>query len=206
MSPPTPALGAGGGQFVGYQCLRTSNTPLGWDKNDWPDILMNMSPYFWAYLGTGLALALSVVGSAWGIFTTGTSLLGASVKAPRVRSRNLVSIIFCEATSIYGLIIAIIMAGRIVKPPPPGVIPTGKCAEAYYAGYAYFWAGIAVGVSNLVAGIGVGISGSNTVIADAADPGLFVKMLIVGVMISALSIFAVIVAILIATGVDFPTF
>lgn len=157
------------------------------------------------YMGIGLALGLSVIGAAWGIWTTGTSLVGTSVKAPRVRSRNLVSIIFCEATAIYGLIIAVILAGKANKPPITG-IPAKDCGAAYYASYAYFWGGISVGLTNLIAGIAVGVSGSNTVVSDAADPSLFVKTLIVGIMSSALSIFGVIVGILMATGVDFPSF
>lgn len=158
-----------------------------------------------AYIGIGLALGFSVIGAAWGIWTTGISLVGTSIKAPRVRSRNLVSIIFCEATAIYGLIIAVILAGKMNKPPVAG-IPAKFCAEAYFAGYAYFWGGLAVGVTNLIGGLAVGISGSNTVVADAADPSLFVKTLIVGIMASALSIFGVIVGIIMGTGVDFPSF
>ena len=77
---------------------------------------------------------------------------------------------------------------------------------AYFASYAYFWAGLAVGVTNLIGGAAVGISGSNTVISDAMDASLFVKTLIVGIMASALSIFGVIVGILLGTGVDFPSF
>jgi V-type H+-transporting ATPase proteolipid subunit len=65
---------------------------------------------------------------------------------------------------------------------------------------------MAVGVTNLIGGVAVGISGANTVVSDAADPSLFVKTLIVGIMASALSIFGVIVGILMGTGVDFPSF
>src|SRR5690242_4135264 len=105
--------------------------------------------YMFAYSGLGFALGLSVIGAAWGIWTTGVSLVGIAVKAPRVRSRNLVSIIFCEATAIYGLIIAVILSGKVNKPPTTG-IKAQFCAEAYFASYAYFWGGLAVGVTNLI--------------------------------------------------------
>merc|ERR1712028_144987 len=79
----------------------------------WSDAFGYVSPVFLGFFGTGFALGFSVLGAAWGIFLTGSSLLGAAIKVPRIRSKNLISVIFCEALAIYGVIIAIISATKL---------------------------------------------------------------------------------------------
>ena len=56
----------------------------------WSEVLTHMSPYGFANFGVAFGLGLSVIGAAWGIWLTGSSLVGAAVKAPRIRSKNLI--------------------------------------------------------------------------------------------------------------------
>uniref|UniRef100_A0AAV1VMI0 V-ATPase proteolipid subunit C-like domain-containing protein n=1 Tax=Peronospora matthiolae TaxID=2874970 RepID=A0AAV1VMI0_9STRA len=157
------------------------------------------------YYGRRLCLDLLIVEAAWDIFITGSSLLGAAVKAPRVRSKNLVSIIFCEATAIYGVIIAIMLQSKMNQSGLHTEGDEGINEHAlYFAGYAVFGSGIAVGLTNLASGVSVGIAGTSCVLADAQNAALYVTILIVEIFASALGILGVIVGIILSNIAEFP--
>ena len=125
-------------------------------------------------------------------------------------SRDLISIvcsvIFCEATAIYGVIMAIILTNKIKEPEDNGFYldENWDWAGYYYAGYGMFSAGLSVGLTNIASGVSVGIAGSSCAIGDAQDSSLFVKILIVEIFASALGIFGIIVGIIQSNACIFP--
>merc|ERR1712199_86633 len=195
------------------------SSPMAGDT--WGDLFGGIDPSFLSFFGTGFALGFSVLGAAWGIFLTGSSLLGAAIKVPRIRSKNLISVIFCEALAIYGVIIAIISATKLDEKSTglswvtPGAGASADGSQTYfgagyewdpqimYAAYAIFAAGITVGFANLFCGICVGVVGSACAISDAQDARMFVKMLIIEIFGSALGLFGIIVGIIISSSANF---
>jgi V-type H+-transporting ATPase proteolipid subunit len=116
--------------------------------SSWGAALVRISPYTFSAIGIAISIGVSVLGAAWGIYITGSSLIGAAIEAPRITSKNLISVIFCEAVAIYGVIVAIILQTKLES------VPSSKMydAESLRAGYAIFASGIIVGFANLVCG------------------------------------------------------
>ena len=124
---------------------------------------------------------------------------------PRILSKNLISVIFCEAVAIYGVIVAIILTNKLPNNQANIHLNAANYQAAEFTGYVCFAAGLVVGLSNLFCGISVGVVGSSTALTHAQTPTTFVSMLIVEIFGSALGLYGVIIGIIMANKMKWPT-
>ncbi|CAL5429114.1 unnamed protein product [Camellia sinensis] len=208
--------------------MSASSTMVAASSSSWARAMLQISPYTFSAVGIAIAIGVSVLGAAWGIYITGSSLIGAAIKAPRITSKNLIrgrkrnywlgrtndnsatiampkrwlkDVIFCEAVAIYGVIVAIILQTKLESVPPSQI----HAPESLRAGYAIFASGIIVGFANLVCGLCVGIIGSSCALSDAQNSSLFVKILVIEIFGSALGLFGVIVGIIMSAQATWPS-
>ena len=101
--------------------------------------------------------------------------------------------------AIYGVIMAIVFSAKIQGVPSGNLYTPAN----YFTGFAIFWGGVTVGLCNLFCGMAVGITGSTAALADAQDPQLFVKILVVEIFGSVLGLFGLIVGLLMVSNILF---
>ncbi|KAF3670310.1 V-type proton ATPase 21 kDa proteolipid subunit [Capsicum annuum] len=70
-------------------------------SSSWSRAMIQISPYTFSAVGIAIAIGVSVLGAAWGIYITGSSLIGAAIKAPRITSKNLISRFFVAVLRLF---------------------------------------------------------------------------------------------------------
>ena len=130
----------------------------------------------------------------------GSPVLGSLVKMPRIQSKSLISVVLAEACGVYGLITALLLyTGK----KPTDFMTIYSSADNYQlaenAGYAAFWVGLTVGVSNTFCGLCIGVLGSATALVTSQNGQTFISMLIVIIFASIIGLYALIIGIVVNT-------
>ena len=108
--------------------------------------------------------------------------------------KSIMPVILSGVCGIFGLIIAVIISSGMR-------LPTGAGSTTYslYTGYAHLGAGLTVGLSNLASGLAIGMCGNCGVQDSCRQPKLYIGMVLIWSFGSALGLYGLIVALIIAT-------
>ena len=137
-----------------------------------------------AMIGVALCVLLCGIGSAIGLFKTGTAAAGVLGEAPDKFGKVLVLVLLPATQGIYGFIIGIIASGSV------------DAGMTLSQGWAMLGAVMPMAVSGLVTGIFQGKSAVNCIYAVGKQDSLGGKLIIYPAMIEFYAILGLIISIM----------
>ncbi|XP_047115211.1 V-type proton ATPase 16 kDa proteolipid subunit c-like [Schistocerca piceifrons] len=140
---------------------------------------------FFGVIGASSAMIFSALGAAYGTAKSGTGIASMAVMRPELIMKSIIPVVMAGIIAIYGLVIAILIAGQIKSPKE----------YSLYMGFKHMGAGLTVGFSGLAAGFTVGIVGDAGVRGTAQQPRLFIGMVLILIFAEVLGLYGLIVAI-----------
>lgn len=144
------------------------------------------SQFFFAWMGVASAVVFSNLGAGYGTARSGVGLMSMGVMAPTQTIKNVIPCVMAGILGIYGLIVGIILSGRIMHDLTPA------------QGYAYLASGLCCGLSGLASGMAIGIAGDAAVRAVGHQPALYVPMILVMIFGEAIGLYGLIVSLVLA--------
>ncbi len=137
-----------------------------------------------AMIGVALCVLLCGIGSAIGLFKTGTAAAGVLGEAPNKFGKVLVLVLLPATQGIYGFIIGIIASGSV------------SATMTLSQGWAMLGAVMPMAVSGLITGIFQGKSAVNCIYAVGKQDSLGGKLIIYPAMIEFYAILGLIISIM----------
>merc|ERR1719272_574247 len=202
-----------------------TNVIVSLNLTDYSGIYYDPNQYtFFGFMGITSALVFCNLGSAYGTAKAGVGIASIGVLKSELIYKSLIPVVMAGILGIYGLIIAVILQGRVTVTPESGVLlnaqgldPTatttnyikGACTgmgvpccstwtySAYY-GYKHLAAGLCCGLSSLAAGLCLGVAGDAGVRANA-QKDIYVGVILILIFGEALGLYGLIVAIILSS-------
>jgi V/A-type H+-transporting ATPase subunit K len=144
-----------------------------------------MEPIVLAYIGIGLMVGLSGIGSIYGVSISGNAAVGAMKKDPESFGNYMVLSALPSTQGLYGFVGFFVMSGNVIA------------GMNWAAAAAVFGAGLAMGLAGLFSGIRQGQVCANGVAAIGSGHKVFGNTMILGVFPELYAILGLLVVILI---------
>ena len=139
-------------------------------------------------MGIASALVLANLGAAYGTAKSGVGICTMGILKPDLIIRSIIPVIMAGILGIYGLIVAVIIQGKISS-------PEGE-KYTYKSAFSHLCAGLCCGVSSLGAGIAIGLGGDAGVRALGQQDRVFVGMMLILIFAEALGLYGLIVSLI----------
>ena len=146
---------------------------------------------FFGYMGIAAALVFCNLGASYGTAKSGVGISSMGVLKPALIIKSVVPIIMAGILGVYGLIVSVILQGKINPGAAVGSYP-------YSQGYKHLASGLCCGLSSLAAGLSIGIVGDAGVRANAQQEAIFVGMILILIFAEALGLYGMIIAIILS--------
>uniref|UniRef100_A0A914DA35 V-type proton ATPase proteolipid subunit n=1 Tax=Acrobeloides nanus TaxID=290746 RepID=A0A914DA35_9BILA len=146
---------------------------------------------FFGTLGVTFSMVFSAAGAAYGTAKAGTGISMMSLKRPDLFMKGIIPVVMASVNAIYGLVLSVILTGRILPGGP---------AYRIHEGFAHFASGLVCGLCGLAGGYAVGSSGYDGVIALSRQPKTFIGMVLIQAFASVLALYGLIVGLTMIAG------
>lgn len=137
-----------------------------------------------AIIGLALCAGLCGVGSAIGLFKTGSAAAGILAEDPKKFSKALILVVLPATQGIYGFVLAIMGMGSVVD------------GMTIAAGWKIFGAALPLAITGLISGIYQGKTAVGGIYAIAKNESLSGKLILFPAMVETYAILGLVVSIL----------
>ncbi len=144
-----------------------------------------------ATLGLALCAGLCGVGSAIGLYFTGSAASGVLAEDPKKFSKVLILVVLPATQGIYGFVLAIMGMGQVTQ-----IAAMADAAAAAVAGAKVFAAAMPLAIAGLVSGIFQGKTAVGGIYAVAKNESLSGKLILFPAMVETYAILGLVVSIL----------
>lgn len=150
-------------------------------------------------MGVTAALVFANLGAAYGTAKSGVGIASIGVLKSELVFKSLIPVVMAGILGIYGLIVAVILQGKITFTPEDQTTYMDPTLYKYnvYDGYKHLASGLCCGLSSLAAGLAIGVVGDAGVRANA-QKDIYVGVILILIFAEALGLYGLIVAIILS--------